>query len=176
MKRTALALHHLVSTKFRGDRLQLIGFGRYAQTMDIGELTALPACGNRAPTCTTGCCWPAGSSASTRPCSRSCWCDRRRTHRAPGVRRRVLVQLAAGPGDHPRHGRRLDRLGRAGTQATFFRLGNDPGLERFVAGWLGGSTAAWWRPTRGTWVPPSSASTSVRHFRGRAYGDDDWAT
>src|SRR5688500_12065067 len=43
MKRTALALHHLVSTRFRGDRLQLVTFGRYAQSMDIGELTALPA-------------------------------------------------------------------------------------------------------------------------------------
>ncbi|HSO90626.1 MAG TPA: VWA domain-containing protein, partial [Arthrobacter sp.] len=39
MKRTALAVHHLVSTRFRGDRLQLITFGRYAQSMDIGELT-----------------------------------------------------------------------------------------------------------------------------------------
>ena len=73
MKRTALALHHLVSTRFRGDRLQLITFGRYAQTMDIGELTALPAFGNREPTCTTACCWPAGSSASTPRCSPSSW-------------------------------------------------------------------------------------------------------
>ncbi|MFP5311444.1 MAG: hypothetical protein ACLGH7_03390, partial [Actinomycetes bacterium] len=32
MKRTALALHHLVSTRFRGDRLQLVTFGRYAQS------------------------------------------------------------------------------------------------------------------------------------------------
>ena len=28
MKRTSLALHQLVSSRFRGDRLQLIGFGR----------------------------------------------------------------------------------------------------------------------------------------------------
>ena len=42
MKQTALALHHLISTQFRDDELTLIGFGRYAQTMTIEELTALP--------------------------------------------------------------------------------------------------------------------------------------
>lgn len=42
MKQTALALHHLISTQFRGDELTLIGFGRYAQTLSIEELTALP--------------------------------------------------------------------------------------------------------------------------------------
>lgn len=41
MKRTALALHHLVSTRFRGDALALITFGRHAQTVDLGELTGL---------------------------------------------------------------------------------------------------------------------------------------
>ena len=30
MKRTALALNHLVTTRFRGDALQLIAFGRHA--------------------------------------------------------------------------------------------------------------------------------------------------
>lgn len=42
MKQTALALHHLISTQFRGDELTLIGFGLYAQTMSIDELTGLP--------------------------------------------------------------------------------------------------------------------------------------
>ena len=42
MKQTALALHHLISTQFRGDELTLIGFGLYAQTMSIEELTGLP--------------------------------------------------------------------------------------------------------------------------------------
>jgi uncharacterized protein with von Willebrand factor type A (vWA) domain len=41
MKRTALALHQLISTRFRSDALDLITFGRYATTVDIGELTAL---------------------------------------------------------------------------------------------------------------------------------------
>ena len=35
MKRTALALHTLIRSRFRGDALQLIGFGRHAQVMDI---------------------------------------------------------------------------------------------------------------------------------------------
>ncbi|WP_459547877.1 vWA domain-containing protein [Nocardia sp. X0981] len=41
MKRTALALQHLISTRFRSDALELITFGRHAGTVDIGELTAL---------------------------------------------------------------------------------------------------------------------------------------
>lgn len=41
MKRTALALHHLVSTRFRGDALQLVTFGRHAKEVELGELTSL---------------------------------------------------------------------------------------------------------------------------------------
>ncbi|MFI1463256.1 vWA domain-containing protein [Nocardia carnea] len=41
MKRTALALQHLISTRFRTDALELITFGRHATTVEIGELTAL---------------------------------------------------------------------------------------------------------------------------------------
>ena len=43
MKRTALALHHLVATRFRGDQLHLVGFGRHARAMQIEELIGLPA-------------------------------------------------------------------------------------------------------------------------------------
>ncbi|MET8798290.1 VWA domain-containing protein [Nocardia sp. NPDC004568] len=41
MKRTALALQHLISTRFRSDALELITFGRHAGTVDIAELTGL---------------------------------------------------------------------------------------------------------------------------------------
>ena len=41
MKRTALALNHLVSTRFRSDALQIIAFGRYARTVTAAELTGL---------------------------------------------------------------------------------------------------------------------------------------
>ena len=37
VKRTALALHHLVRTRFRTDALQLVTFGRYAEAVDIGQ-------------------------------------------------------------------------------------------------------------------------------------------
>ena len=41
MKRTALALHQLVSTRFRSDDLALITFGRHARTVELGELVGL---------------------------------------------------------------------------------------------------------------------------------------
>ena len=41
MKRTALALSHLVTTRFRSDALQIIAFGRYARTVSPAELTGL---------------------------------------------------------------------------------------------------------------------------------------
>lgn len=41
MKRTALALDHLVRTRFRSDALQIIAFGRYARTTTSAELMGL---------------------------------------------------------------------------------------------------------------------------------------
>ncbi len=41
MKQTALALSHLVATRFPQDALQIIGFGRYAMTLTAGELAAV---------------------------------------------------------------------------------------------------------------------------------------
>lgn len=41
MKRTALALHQLISTRFRTDDLQLITFGRQAAKVELGELIGL---------------------------------------------------------------------------------------------------------------------------------------
>lgn len=41
MKQTALALNHLVTTRFRSDALQIIAFGRYARTVTAAELTGL---------------------------------------------------------------------------------------------------------------------------------------
>ncbi|WP_411376284.1 vWA domain-containing protein [Arthrobacter sp. MPF02] len=133
MKRTALALHHLVSTKFRGDRLQLVTFGRYAQSMDIGQLTALPALREQGTNLHHGLLL-AGRFFRKHPSMQHvllvvtdgeptahllpdgeswfCWPPDRETIRATVTE--------------------LDRLGRTGVQATFFRLGNDPGLERFV--------------------------------------------
>ncbi len=41
MKRTALALHQLITTRFRGDALELITFGRHARTVELPELVGL---------------------------------------------------------------------------------------------------------------------------------------
>jgi uncharacterized protein with von Willebrand factor type A (vWA) domain len=41
MKRTALALHQLISTRFRGDDLKLVTFGRHARSVELGELVGL---------------------------------------------------------------------------------------------------------------------------------------
>ncbi|MEJ3747277.1 hypothetical protein WEI85_28830 [Actinomycetes bacterium KLBMP 9797] len=41
MKQTALALSHLVATKFPQDALQIIGFGRYAMPLSATELAAV---------------------------------------------------------------------------------------------------------------------------------------
>ncbi len=133
MKRTALALHHLVSTRFRGDRLQLVTFGRYAQSMDIAQLTALPALREQGTNLHHGLLL-AG----------------RFFRQHPSMQHVLLVVTDGEPTAHlladgdswfnwppDRETIRatvteLDRLGRAGVQATFFRLGNDPGLERFI--------------------------------------------
>ena len=66
MKRTALALHQLISTRFRTDALQLITFGRYAERSNCLNSSAWKASGRRAPTRTTRCCWPAGTCGATR--------------------------------------------------------------------------------------------------------------
>lgn len=133
MKRTALALHHLVSTRFRGDRLQMVAFGRYAQSMDIAQLTALPALREQGTNLHHGLLL-AG----------------RFFRQHPSMQHVLLVVTDGEPTAHlladgdswfnwppDRETIRatvteLDRLGRAGVQATFFRLGDDPGLERFI--------------------------------------------
>jgi uncharacterized protein with von Willebrand factor type A (vWA) domain len=133
MKRTALALHHLVSTRFRGDRLQLVTFGRYAQSMDIGELTALPVVREQGTNLHHG-----------------LLLANRFFRRHPSMQPVLLVVTDGEPTAHlladgeswfswppdPETIRvtvaELDRLGRAGVQATFFRLGGDPALDRFV--------------------------------------------
>lgn len=177
MKRTALALHHLVSTRFRGDRLQLITFGRYAQTMDIGELTALPARQEQGTNLQHG-----------------LLLANRFFRRHPTMQPVLLVVTDGEPTAHllpdgeswfswppdPETIRvtvaELDRLGRAGTQATVFRLGHDPGLEQFVqrvVRRVGGRVVA---PETGDLGAAVVGEYLRAHFRGRRYDDADWAS
>ncbi len=133
MKRTALALHQLVSTRFRGDRLQLIGFGRAAEVMAIEELTGLDAQ------------WDKGTNLH-----HALLLANRHFRRNPQAQPVLLVVTDGEPTSHlepdgevyfayPPHPltvayavRELDNAGRLGAATTFFRLGDDPGLARFV--------------------------------------------
>lgn len=133
MKRTALALHQLISTRFRGDHLQLIGFGRYAEVMQVEQLTALDAM------------WAKGTNLH-----HALLLANRHFRKHPNAQPVLLVVTDGEPTSHlepdgevyfsyPPHPltiaysvRELDNAGRLGAQTTFFRLGDDPGLARFI--------------------------------------------
>jgi uncharacterized protein with von Willebrand factor type A (vWA) domain len=133
MKRTALALHTLIRSRFRGDALQLIGFGRHAQVMDIEELTGLDAM------------WDKGTNLH-----HALLLANRFFRKHPAAQPVLLIVTDGEPTSHlepngevyfeyPPHPltvaysiRELDNSGRIGAQTTFFRLGSDPGLARFV--------------------------------------------
>lgn len=133
MKRTALALHHLISSRFRGDALQLIGFGRHAEVMDIEQLTALDAQ------------WAKGTNLH-----HALLLAARHFRKHPSAQPVLLVVTDGEPTahlepdgqvyfDYPPHPltvaysvRELDNVARLGAQTTFFRLGEDPGLARFI--------------------------------------------
>ena len=133
MKRTALALHQLISSRFRGDHLELVAFARYAQTMDIETLTALDAQ------------WDKGTNLH-----HALLLANRHFRRHPNAQPVLLVVTDGEPTSHleprgqvffdyPPHPRtlalavqELDAAARLGAQTTFFRLGEDPGLARFV--------------------------------------------
>ncbi len=133
MKRTALALHQLITTRFRGDHLRLIGFGRLAQIMDIEALAALDAM------------WDKGTNLH-----HALLLANRHFRKHPSAQPVLLVVTDGEPTahlqpdgrayfDYPPHPStiahtvaELDAAGRLGAQTTFFRLGEDPGLARFV--------------------------------------------
>ena len=133
MKRTALALHTLIKSRFRGDALQLIGFGRYAETMEIEHLTALDAK------------WDKGTNLH-----HALLLANRHFRKHPNAQPVLLIVTDGEPTSHlepdgevyfayPPHPltvayavRELDNSRRLGAQTTFFRLGDDPGLARFI--------------------------------------------
>jgi uncharacterized protein with von Willebrand factor type A (vWA) domain len=133
MKRTALALHQLITSRFRGDHLQLIGFGRAARVMEIDELTGLDAM------------WDKGTNLH-----HALLLANRFFRKHPNAQPVLLVVTDGEPTSHlepngevyfeyPPHPltvaysvRELDNSGRLGAQTTFFRLGDDPGLARVI--------------------------------------------
>jgi len=133
MKRTALALHTLISTRFRGDALQLIGFGRHAEVMEIEELTALDA-----------------QYAKGTNLHHALLLANRHFRKHPNAQPVLLIVTDGEPTSHLESGgqvwfsypphpvtialsvRELENAMRLGAQTTFFRLGEDPGLARFI--------------------------------------------
>ncbi|WP_421732966.1 vWA domain-containing protein [Cellulomonas sp.] len=133
MKRTALALHTLVTTRFRGDNLQLIGFGRSASVMQIEELVGLDEK------------WEKGTNLH-----HALLLANRHFRKHPNAQPVLLIVTDGEPTSHLEPDgevffdyppnpvtialavRELDGSMRLGARTTFFRLGDDPGLARFV--------------------------------------------
>ncbi|AXB43010.1 vWA domain-containing protein [Amycolatopsis albispora] len=133
MKRTALALHQLISTRFRNDALQLITFGRYAAPVELGDLVGLEGA------------WEQGTNAH-----HALLLAGRHLRRHPDARPVVLMVTDGEPTAHleadgvaefsypplPQTIRRtigeVDRLAKLGAAVTVFRLGDDPRLTSFV--------------------------------------------
>lgn len=136
MKRTALALNHLVSTRFRSDALQIIAFGRCARTVTAAELTGLEGV------------YEQGTNLH-----HALALAGRHLRRHPNAQPVVLVVTDGEPTahledygdgtsvffDYPPNPRTIsftvkgfDDMARLGAQITIFRLGSDPGLARFL--------------------------------------------
>lgn len=132
MKQTALALDHLISTRFPQDQLQVIGFDRYARTMTTAELAAVQ---------------PAGVQGTN--LQHALALARRHVARHPGLEPVVLVVTDGEPTAHLEDGEALfwwpplpetveatltevDVLTRSGIPLNTFVLGEDPSLRRFV--------------------------------------------
>jgi len=138
MKQTALALDHLVRTRFRSDALQIIAFGRYARTVSSAELMGLEGV------------YEQGTNLH-----HALALAGRHLRRHPNAQPVLLVVTdgeptahlendGSGQGsavffDYPPHPRTIantvrgfDEMARLGAQVTIFRLGSDPGLARFI--------------------------------------------
>ena len=138
MKRTALALSHLVSTRFRSDALEIIAFGRHARTVSAAELTGLEGV------------YEQGTNLH-----HALALAGRHLRRHPNAQPVVLIVTDGEPTahlesfegrrsptvffDYPPHPRTIahtvrgfDEVARLGAQVTIFRLGDDPGLARFI--------------------------------------------
>ncbi|TDD16373.1 VWA domain-containing protein [Kribbella turkmenica] len=133
MKRTALALHQLISTRYRNDALQLITFGRYAGVVELPELIGMEGT------------WEQGTNAH-----HALLLAGRHLRRHPDAQPVVLMVTDGEPTAHlepdgiaefsyppePATLRKtifeVDRLAKLGASLTVFRLGDDPRLNAFV--------------------------------------------
>jgi uncharacterized protein with von Willebrand factor type A (vWA) domain len=133
MKRTALALHTLITSRFRGDELQLIGFARHAEVMQIEQLIGLDAM------------WDKGTNLH-----HALLLANRHFRKHPNAQPVLLIVTDGEPTSHLEPDgevyfsyppdaltvaysvRELENSMRLGAHTTFFRLGEDPGLARFI--------------------------------------------
>jgi uncharacterized protein with von Willebrand factor type A (vWA) domain len=133
MKQTALALQHLMATRFPQDALQLIGFDRWARPMTDVELAGIEPQ------------WIQGTNLQ-----QSLALAARHLRRHPDAEPIVLVVTDGEPTAHleddgsaffhwptthetlTRTLGAVDGLARYGAQLNLFMLGDDPGLRRFV--------------------------------------------
>ncbi|MEV0838113.1 VWA domain-containing protein [Actinocatenispora sera] len=133
MKRTALALHQLVRTRFRTDALELITFGRLAQTVSAEELVGLD-----------------GAYEQGTNLHHALLLAGRHLRKHPDAQPVLLVVTDGEPTarltpdgeglfDYPPDPEtlrvtvaELDHLGRLGAAVTVFMLGEDPSLRAFV--------------------------------------------
>ena len=133
MKRTALALHQLISTRYRNDALQLITFGRYAGVVELPQLIGMEGT------------WEQGTNAH-----HALLLAGRHLRRHPDAQPVVLMVTDGEPTAHlepdgtaefsyppePATLRKtifeVDRLAKLGASLTVFRLGDDPRLNAFV--------------------------------------------
>jgi uncharacterized protein with von Willebrand factor type A (vWA) domain len=122
-----------VSTRFRGDDLQLIAFGREAEVMEIEQLVGLDAM------------WDKGTNLH-----HALLLANRHFRKHPTAQPVLLIVTDGEPTSHLEPNgqvwfgyppdpitialsvRELENAGRLGAQTTFFRLGDDPGLARFI--------------------------------------------
>jgi uncharacterized protein with von Willebrand factor type A (vWA) domain len=147
MKRTALALHHLVTTRFRSDALQIVGFGRQAQALTAAELVALDGV------------YQQGTNLH-----HALLLALRHLRRHPNAQPVLLIVTDGEPTAHvdEQSGEAvfqyptsratlrltmdaLDQAAKLGAQTTIVRLGDDPGLAHFldqVARRVGGRVVA----------------------------------
>ncbi len=133
MKRTALALHQLISTRFRGDALELVTFGRHARQVELVELVGLEGA------------WEQGTNLH-----HALLLAGRHLRRHPDATPVVLVVTDGEPTAHLEEDgdsyfdyppspdtvratlAEVDQLSRLHASVTIFRLGEDPRLARFV--------------------------------------------
>jgi uncharacterized protein with von Willebrand factor type A (vWA) domain len=133
MKRTALALHQLIATRFRGDALQLISFGRYAEVLDLEHLTAREPRRDKGTNLHHGLLLAARHfrrHPSAQPVLLVVTDGEPTAHLEPGGE--TFFDYPPHPVTLARSVTELDHCARLGAQTTFFRLGTDPGLARFV--------------------------------------------